>query len=154
MASPASTLEVRPKTVPGKGTSPDVVTVSIAEASQLCNCSDDTIRRRANDGKLRGAYREGVGQSAQWRIPVIALVEAGLCDVEVLEQLDERLNPNIARLANQIVDLRAELVSERVQREAAERMFAEAYAEVQYLRDLSKQLVALSAKSSQERRVD
>lgn len=143
MASPASTMEVRPKTIPGKGTQPDVVTVTVAEASQLCNCSDDTIRRRLNANKLPGAFREGVGTAAQWRIPVTALIEAGLCDAEVLEQVDERLNPNVARIANQLVDLRAELITERILRESAERMFAEAYAEVQYLRDTLKQTLAL-----------
>lgn len=150
MSTIAATLEVRPKTVAGPNGQPDVVTVSIAEASQLCSCSDDTIRRRANAGRLPGAYREGVGTSAQWRIPVPALVQAGLCGPEVIEQLDERLNPSIARIANQLVDLRAELTTERIQREAAERMFAEAYAEVQYLRRLVDRIIP--AQSNDTRR--
>ena len=101
----------------------DPTTVSVAEAAKLAKCSDDTIRRRLRAGKLAGASQEGPGDSAPWRIPVSALIEEGLCDASVLDQLDERLNPTVARLANQVVDLRAELTSERTRREAAERLY-------------------------------
>ena len=152
MSTATPTLEVHPKTVSGKNGDSDVQTVSVAEASQLCDCSDDTIRRRLNANKLPGAFREGVGASAQWRIPVRALVEAGLCDPDVLEQLDERLNPNVARIANQLVDLRAELLTERIRRESAERMFADSTVEVQYLRRLLERVLAGSVDDARSAR--
>ena len=122
----------------------DPVTVSVAEAAKLAKCSDDTIRRRLRAGKLRGAYQDGLGDGAPWRIPVTALIEEGLCDPSVLDQLDERLNPNVARLANQLVDLKAELTSERTKREAAEKLYATALAEVEYLRKTLDRALTLS----------
>ena len=80
------------------------------------------------------------------------MVEAGLCDPDVLEQLDERLNPNVARIANQLVDLRAELLTERIRRESAERMFADSTVEVQYLRRLLERVLAGSVDDARSAR--
>ena len=126
----------------------DPTAVSVAEAAKLAKCSDDTIRRRLRAGKLAGASQEGPGDSAPWRIPVSALIEEGLCDASVLDQLDERLNPTVARLANQVVDLRAELTSERTRREAAERLYDTSQGEVEYLRRTLDRLLTLTTGTS------
>lgn len=135
-------LSYRSKPVPGE---PEVQSISIAEAAQLSGVSDDTIRRRINAGKLPGAYRDGPSTSAQWRIPVEALVAAGLCEPETIDQLDDRLNPNVARLQVQLAELRAELLTERIRRESAERMFADSTVEVQYLRRVLERVLAGSS---------
>jgi hypothetical protein len=123
---------------------PETVMVSVAEAAKLCKCSDDTIRRRLRDGRIDGAYQEGIGDAAPWRIPVTGLVEAGLCGAEVLTELDDRLNPNVARLNNLLVLARAELVVERANRESAERLLTETKGEVVYLRKTVDHLLVIA----------
>ena len=98
MPGAAEPMDVRSKK-PTEG-SVEVAIVSVADAAKLCKCSDDTIRRRLRIGRIPGAHQEGIGDAAPWRIPVSGLVEAGLCGAEVLTELDERLNPNVARLNN------------------------------------------------------
>ena len=122
------------KSTTDSGVGFDPVIVSVAEAAKLAGCSDDTIRRRLRAGRLPNAYQEGVGDGSPWRIPVADLIEEGLCAPGILEQLDERLNPNVAHIANQLVDLRAELLAERTRRETAEQLHMSARAEVEYLR--------------------
>jgi len=123
---------------------PPVRTVSVAEAAKLCQCSDDTIRRRLREDKLRGAYQDGVGVGAPWRVPVVSLIEAGLCTPSVLDELDRHLNPNVIALHTELLELRSELIAERMNRAAAERMYAEAFGEVQYLRKTLDRVLSLS----------
>lgn len=126
-------------------------TVSIAEASKLCGVSDDTIRRRVHAKVLEGAYQDGLAEAAPWRIPVASLVDVGLCEPDVLDELDLRLDPNIARLSNQLVDARAELLAERTSREAAERAFSAAKEEVGFLRKTVDRLLNIAGNTNEER---
>lgn len=137
------TISTRLRTCEGAAT-PPVRTVSVADAAKLCRCSDDTIRRRLRDNKLRGAYQDGAGAGAPWRVPVIALIEAGLCTRSVLDELDRHINPNVTRLHTEFLELRSELVAERMNRAAAERMYAEVFADVQYLRKTLDRVLSLS----------
>ena len=141
MQAAVLTKEVRSRSRLSGATSEGQVTVSVAEAAKLCKVSDDTIRRRLHDHVIDGAFQDGLGESAPWRIPVPSLIAVGLCEPEVLDELDQRLNPNIARLSNQLVDVRAELLAERTSREAAERAFSIAKDEVGYLRKTVEQLL-------------
>jgi hypothetical protein len=75
---------------------------------------------------------------------VTGLVEAGLCGAEVLTELDDRLNPNVARLNNLLVLARAELVVERANRESAERLLTETKGEVVYLRKTVDHLLVIA----------
>jgi hypothetical protein len=125
-------------------------TVSVAEAARLCRCSDDTIRRRLHKNKLSGAFQDGIGTGAPWRVPVPALIEAGLCDRSVLNELDEHLNPNVVRLNTELLELRAELITERMYRQSAERMYAEVFGEVQYLRKTLGLVLAMSSSASKD----
>ena len=129
----------------------DVATVSVAEASKLCGVSDDTIRRRLHAEVLQGAYQDGPAEAAPWRIPVTSLIDVGLCEPDVLDELDLRLDPNIARLSNQLVDTRAELLAERTSREAAERAFSAAKEEVGYLRKTVDQLLNIAGNTNEGR---
>ena len=138
------TKQVRRQTLTGSDGPRDVVTVSVTEAAKLCGVSDDTIRRRLHANVLEGAFQDGPGDAAPWRIPVPSLVAVGLCEPEVLDELDLRLNPNIARLSNQLVDTRAELLAERTNREAAERAFSAAKEEVTYLRKTIERLLSIA----------
>jgi hypothetical protein len=130
---------------------PDVATVSVAEAAKLCGVSDDTIRRRLHADVLEGAFQDGPTDAAPWRIPVVSLVAAGLCESEVLDELDVRLNPDFARLSNQLVDTRAELLAERTSREAAENAFSAAKEEVGYLRKTVDHLLSITGKTIEGR---
>ncbi len=117
------------------------VTVSVAQAAQLANCSDDTIRRRLRAGRLCGAYQEGVGLGAPWRIPVEALIDEGLCEPGVIDQLDQRIDPEYARIANEVVYLRAELASALTRLEASEKLNATFQAHEEYLRKIIERLM-------------
>jgi hypothetical protein len=123
-------------------------TVSVAEAARLCRCSDDTIRRRLHKNKLSGAFQDGLGAGAPWRVPVSALIEAGLCDPSVLDELDEYLNPNVVRLNTELLEMRGELITERMYRQSAERMYADAFGEVQYLRKTLDLVLAMSSSAT------
>ena len=90
MAKSAAQVPIHPKTHNGENGSPDVVTVSVAEAAKLCGRSDDTIRRRLDRGLLSGVFQDGNDGNAPWRIPVTSLVSAGMCGAQVLEDLDQR----------------------------------------------------------------
>ena len=59
---------------------------TVAEAARVCGASAATIRRRLDDG-MTGAYREGHGTRAPWRIPRQALVNAGLLAGPVTEEV-------------------------------------------------------------------
>ena len=144
MAETSARLNVHPKTFNGQAGAPDVVTVSVAEAAKLCGCSDDTIRRRLNAGLLPGAFQDGRDGNAPWRVPVSDLVQAGMCGPEVLDELDQRLNPNVARLANQVVDLRAELLAERAKSSSLAEQLAQAKSEVVYLRELNTKMLQIA----------
>ncbi len=65
--------------------------------------------------------------------------------------MDLRLNPNIARLSNQLVDTRAELLAERTSREAAERAFSDAKEEVGYLRKTVDRLLNIAGNTNEGR---
>lgn len=143
------TKQVRPRTLAGGPGPSDVATVSVTEAAKLCGVSDDTIRRRLHADVLEGAYQDGPADAAPWRIPVPSLVAVGLCEPEVLDELDLRLNPNIARLSNQLVDTRAELLAERTSREAAERAFSDAKEEVGYLRKTVDHLLNIAGNTNE-----
>ena len=145
------TKQVRPRTLAGGPGPSDVATVSVTEAAKLCGVSDDTIRRRLHADVLEGAYQDGPAEAAPWRIPVPSLVAVGLCEPNVLDELDLRLNPNIARLSNQLVDARAELLSERTNREAAERAFSSAKEEVGYLRKTVDRLLSIASITNEGR---
>jgi excisionase family DNA binding protein len=125
-----------------------VKTVSVAEAAKLCGCSDDTIRRRLRENKLRGAYQDGVGAAAPWRVPVVSLIEAGLCTMSVLGELDRHINPNVIQLHTELLELRSALITERTNRAAVERMYADAFGEVQYLRKTLDRVLSLSPNAS------
>ena len=144
MAKSAAQVSIHPRSYNGENGSPDVVTVSVTEAAKLCGRSDDTIRRRLDKGLLPGAFQDGHDAIAPWRIPVASLVEAGMCGPEVLEELDQRLNPNVARLANQVVDLRAELVAERAKSGSLVEQLAQAKSEVVYLRDMNTKMLQIA----------
>lgn len=58
---------------------------TVDEAGRVCGASAATIRRRLDDG-MKGAYREGHGTRAPWRIPRQALVNAGLLAGPVTEE--------------------------------------------------------------------
>ncbi len=90
-------------------------------------------------------------EAAPWRIPVTSLIDVGLCEPDVLDELDLRLDPNIARLSNQLVDTRAELLAERTSREAAERAFSAAKEEVGYLRKTVDQLLNIAGNTNEGR---
>ena len=145
------TKQVRPRTLAGDPGPSNVATVSVTEAAKLCGVSDDTIRRRLHADVLEGAYQDGPADAAPWRIPVPSLVAVGLCEPEVLDELDLRLNPNIARLSNQLVDTRAELLAERTSREAAERAYSEAKEEVGYLRKTVDRLLNIAGNTNEGR---
>ena len=142
------TKQVRPRTLAGDPGPSNVATVSVTEAAKLCGVSDDTIRRRLHADVLEGAYQDGPADAAPWRIPVPSLVAVGLCEPEVLDELDLRLNPNIARLSNELVDTRAELLAERTGREAAERAYLEAKEEVGYLRKTVDRLLNIAGSTN------
>jgi len=141
MQAAVLTKEVRSRSRSSGATLEGEVTVSVAEAAKLCKVSGDTIRRRLHDNVIEGAFQDGLGESAPWCIPVPSLIAVGLCEPEALDELDQRLNPNIARLSNQLVGVRAELLAERTNREAAERAFAAAKDEVSFLRKFTEQLL-------------
>ena len=151
MAAAALTKQVRPRSLLGGPGSSDVATVSVTEAAKLCGVSDDTIRRRLHADVLEGAFQDGPADAAPWRIPVPSLVAVGLCEPEVLDELDLRLNPNIARLSNQLVDTRAELLAERTSREAAERACSTAQEEVGYLRKTVDRLLSIAGNTNEGR---
>ena len=151
MTVAALTKQARPRTL-ARGPGPsDVATVSVTEAAKLCGVSDDTIRRRLHADVLEGAFQDGLADAAPWRIPVASLVAVGLCEPEVLDELDLRLNPNIARLSNQLVDTRAELLAERTSREAAERACSDAKEEVGYLRKTVDRLLNIAGNTNEGR---
>jgi hypothetical protein len=143
--------EVKPRALSRGAGLADVATVSVAEAAKLCGVSDDTIRRRLHANVLEGAFQDGPAEAAPWRIPVPSLVDIGLCEPDVLDELDLRLNPNIARLSNQLVDARAELLAERTNREAAERAFSSAKEEVGYLRKTVDHLLSIAGNTTEGR---
>ncbi len=145
------TKQVRLRTLAGDPGPSNVATVSVTEAAKLCGVSDDTIRRRLHADVLEGAYQDGPADAAPWRIPVPSLVAVGLCEPEVLDELDLRLNPNIARLSNELVDTRAELLAERTGREAAERAYSEAKEEVGYLRKTVDRLLNIAGSTNEGR---
>lgn len=145
------TKQIHPRTLAGGPGPSDGATVSVTEAAKLCGVSDDTIRRRLHADVLEGAYQDGPADAAPWRIPVPSLVAVGLCEPEVLDELDLRLNPNIARLSNQLVDTRAELLAERTSREAAERAYSEAKEEVGYLRKTVDRLLNIAGNTNEGR---
>ncbi len=151
MTAAVLTKQVRPRTFSGGLGSMDVATVSVTEAAKLCGVSDDTIRRRLHADVLEGAFQDGPAEAAPWRIPVPSLVAVGLCEPEVIDELDQRLNPNIARLSNQLVDTRAELLAERTSREAAERAFSSAKEEIGYLRKTVDRLLNIAGSTNEGR---
>jgi hypothetical protein len=151
MTAAVLTNEVRPRNLQGGVGLMEVPTVSVAEAAKLCKVSDDTIRRRLRANLLEGAFQDGFSEAAPWRIPVPALVTAGLCDNEAVDELDLRLNPNIARLANQLVDARAELLAEQTRRDAAESSLVAAKDEVSYLRKTVDHLLSNASVSNEGR---
>ena len=59
---------------------PDDAVYDVLGAADASGVSVATIRRRLNDATLPGAYREGHGPRAAWRIPRKSLVEAGLIE--------------------------------------------------------------------------
>ena len=122
-----------------------IVTVSVADAAKLAEVSVDTIRRRIRAGEFKKAWRDHDHESSPWNIPVHDLIDAGMCPASVLDELDERLDPDLHRLANQIIDLKAELSTERTKLETTERLLAHASSEVSYLRGLVDQMLATSA---------
>ncbi|NNN09787.1 MAG: hypothetical protein HKL85_11440 [Acidimicrobiaceae bacterium] len=145
------TKQSRRQTLAGSDGARAVATVSVTEAAKLCGVSDDTIRRRLHAEVLEGAFQDGPTDAAPWRIPVSSLVAVGLCEPEVLDELDLRLNPNVARLSNQLVDLRAELLAERTSREAAERAASAAMDEVGHLRKTVDSLLNIAGNASEGR---
>lgn len=50
-------------------------TFSMSEAVEACSCSRSTLRRKLKTGAIDGATQDDTGQ---WRIPIAALVAAGL----------------------------------------------------------------------------
>lgn len=58
---------------------------TVSEASRVAGVSVATVRRRLEDG-MTGAYREGNGPRASWRIPRQALVNGGLLAGEPTEE--------------------------------------------------------------------
>jgi hypothetical protein len=151
MTAAVLTKQVRPQSLVGGSGQSDVATVSVTEAAKLCGVSDDTIRRRLHADVLEGAYQDGPAEAAPWRIPVPSLVAVGLCEPDILDELDLRLNPNIARLSNQLVDTRAELLAERTSREAAERNLASSRDEVGYLRKTVDHLLNIAGNVNERR---
>lgn len=129
---------------------PDEVTVSVAQVANLCGVSLDTVRRRLRGNQLEGARSDGPLESSPRSIPVSALVKAGLCVEGVREQLDERLDPDLNRLASKVADINAELLAERTRREASERLLSQANSEIIHLRHtverLLPELVSTSAR--------
>ena len=124
-----------------------IVTVSVADAAKLAEVSVDTIRRRLRAGEFKKAWRDHDHESSPWNIPVHDLIDAGMCPASVLDELDERLDPDLHRLANQIIDLKADLVGERTRRETTEQLLAQANSEVSYLRKLVEQVLTASTQT-------
>jgi len=151
MTAAVLTKQARLRTFAGGPGPADVSTVSVTEAAKLCGVSDDTIRRRLHADVLEGAFQDGPADAAPWRIPVPSLVAVGLCEPEVLDELDLRLNPNIARLSNQLVDARAELLAERTGRAAAERAYSDAKEEVGHLRKTVDHLLNIAGNTNEGR---
>jgi len=95
---------------------------SPTEAALRSGCSTDTIRRKLKDGKLVGAFRDGPPPNGEWRIPLSALVIAGLVD---LEAEPEREAPRSVEGDNDVrlrlAAAEAELRGMRLHNEALER---------------------------------
>ena len=116
--------------------------LSLGEAAQLCNKSVDTLRRRLRIDAIPGAHRDGDGLQAAWRIPVSGLLKAKLLRPGELKEFDQRVDPDLERLKERVVELEAQLGLERAQRLAADERLAQATGEVEHHRRVIERLVA------------
>lgn len=119
--------------------------LSISEAAALCHVSVDTIRRRVRQGLLEGAYRDGDGLSAQWMIPVSALVRSGLCDESTASNVDQVLSPDVNRLLLRVSEVEAALRETQIRLEAAEQRNVELINTVEHQRRIELLLAEAAA---------
>ena len=123
-------------TVPRSLTGETLLTVR--QSAVLAACSDDTIRRRLDAGMLPGAVQSTTG-TREWKIPVSALIAAGMVDAAVLDPSTPAgaarvgVDPEIVALMETVASLTARLdVQEARLRDKDE--------DIAYLRALAKKL--------------
>lgn len=101
---------------------------TIREAMERTGASRSTLRRRLDQGKFPGAYRD---QAGQWRIPLTDLLAAGFTPVQGVaaelahpetELAHDLAHVNQTNLENRIKTLEISLATERAQRVASEQV--------------------------------
>lgn len=89
--------------------------VTMRRASELCEVSFATVKRRRLDGRLPGAYQDPSNGHGRWVLPICDLVTAGLLDpdrvarVMPLEPEPESGGSAVAGMDTRLEVLRAEL---------------------------------------------
>lgn len=101
---------------------------TIREAMERTGASRSTLRRRLDQGKFPGAYRD---QAKQWRIPLTDLLAAGFTPVQGVstdiahpenELAHDLAHVNQANLENRIKTLEISLATEHAHRVASEQV--------------------------------
>ena len=101
---------------------------TLSEAAERTGMSRSTLRRRLDQGKFPGAYRD---QAKQWRIPLTDLLAAGITPVQGvftdIAQPENELAHDIAQVTQapleiRVMELENALSIERAHRAAAEQV--------------------------------
>ena len=101
---------------------------TLSEAAERTGISRSTLRRRLDQGKFPGAYRD---QAKQWRIPLTDLLAAGITPVQGvftdIAQPENELAHDIAQVTQapleiRVMELESALSIERAHRAAAEQV--------------------------------
>ncbi len=101
---------------------------TLSEAAEHTGMSRSTLRRRLDQGKFPGAYRD---QAKQWRIPLTDLLAAGITPVQGvftdIAQPENELAHDIAQVTQapleiRVIELENALSIERAHRAAAEQV--------------------------------